>query len=109
MTIQCDSVHWNEMALFPAYRLGLSLSLRHQMSIYDDTVGLESFLQKTLHISQHLTVCHTEGPLSTAASPVTSPPAPEPMQIDCYHLSQTEQARRVSLGLWLYCGSSHHL
>lgn len=63
------------------------------MSIYEDTVGLESFLQKGLHISQHLTGCHTEKPSIAAASPGNVAPAPEPMQTDSYHLSSTERAR----------------
>ncbi len=63
------------------------------MSIYEDTVGLESFLQKGLHISQHLTGCQTENPSIAAASPGNVPPAPEPMQTDSYHLSSTERAR----------------
>ncbi len=79
------------------------------MAIYDDTVGLESFLQKALHISQHLTACHTEESFTTAASPATHPPAPEPMQTDRYHLTPTERARRVNLGLCMYCGAHDHL
>ncbi len=63
------------------------------MSIYEDTVGLESFLQKGLHISQHLTGCQTENPSIAATSPGNVLPAPELMQTDSYHLSSTERAR----------------
>lgn len=28
------------------------------MAIYDDNVGLESFMQKAVRISQHLSACH---------------------------------------------------
>lgn len=80
-----------------------------QMFIYEDTVGLESFLQKALYVSQHLTACHTEDSSTAAASPSTTPLAPEPMQTDRYHLSSTERARRVTQCLCLYCGSSDHL
>ncbi len=37
---------WNEAALISAFRQGLDSRLRAQMAIYDDTVGLESFMQK---------------------------------------------------------------
>lgn len=53
------------------------------MAIYDDVVGLENFIQRVIHIAQCLTACNLE---VTAASPLpTSPPSPEPMQIDSYH------------------------
>ncbi len=83
------------------------VSIRQQMSIYEDTVGLESFLQKALHISQHLTACHTENS-SPPASPENTPPAPEPMQLDRYHLSSEERTRRITQNLCLYYGSKDH-
>lgn len=95
--------------LLKAFRRGLNPSIKQQMFTYEDTVGLESFLQKALHISQHLTACHTEEPSSTASSPGTTPSAPEPMQKDHYHLSSTERARWVTQGLCLYCSYSEHL
>ncbi len=70
--------------------------------------GAWEFPAKALHISQHLTACHTEESLTAVASPGTIPPATEPMQTDRYHLSLTEWARRVTQGLCLYCGSSDH-
>ncbi len=42
--------------LLTAYRQGLNPQIRAQMAIYDDNVGLESFMQKAVKISQHLTV-----------------------------------------------------
>ncbi len=78
------------------------------MAIYDDTVGLENFLQRALHISQHLTACHTEESF-TIASPANRPLAPEPMQTERYHLTPTERARRINLGLCMYCGAHDHL
>ncbi|KAL0150131.1 hypothetical protein M9458_054558 [Cirrhinus mrigala] len=88
---------WNEAALHAAFRRGLNPTLKLQMSIYDDTVGLESFLQKTLHVSQHLNVCHIE-----------LMPTATPMQTDCYHLSAEERSRRLTQGLCLYCGDKDH-
>ncbi len=96
-------------ALLAAYRRGLDPLTRRQMAIYDDTVGLENFLQRALHISQHLTACHTEESFTTVASPATRPPAPEPIQTERYHLTPTERARRSNLSLCLYCGAHDHL
>ncbi len=50
---------WNETALLSAFRRGLNPFIRQQISIYEDTVGLERLLQKALRVSQHLTSCHT--------------------------------------------------
>ncbi len=44
-------IAWNEVALLSTYRRGLNPALRQQMSIYDDSVGFESFLQKAAHVS----------------------------------------------------------
>lgn len=37
------------------------------------------------------------------------PPALEPMQIDSYHLSQSERQQRINNNLFLYCGAEGHL
>ncbi|MGL4933172.1 MAG: retropepsin-like aspartic protease, partial [Aeromonas sp.] len=101
---------WNETALLATYRRGLNPLIRQHMAIYDDSVGLESFLQKATHVAQHLTACHMEASPAAAASPEPTPPAPEPMITDAYHLSQFERTRRLTTGLCLYCGSpDHHL
>uniref|UniRef100_A0A673MIH0 DUF4939 domain-containing protein n=1 Tax=Sinocyclocheilus rhinocerous TaxID=307959 RepID=A0A673MIH0_9TELE len=106
---QANMSIWNETALLSVFQRGLNSSIRQQMSVYEDTVGLESFLQKVLHISQHLIACHTEDSSSAATSPSNAPTAPEPMQTNRYHLSTTERARRVTQGLCMYCGSQEHL
>ncbi|KAL0166016.1 hypothetical protein M9458_037860, partial [Cirrhinus mrigala] len=100
---------WNETALLSAFRQGLNPTLRQQMSIYDVTVGLESFLQKALHISQHLNGSHMEPVPAATTSPIQPPPAPEPMQTDHYHLSAAERSRRITQGLCLYCRVKDHL
>lgn len=51
---------WNEAALLSAYRLGLNPRIRAQMAIYDDNMGLESFMQCASHISQRLTACYED-------------------------------------------------
>ncbi len=50
---------WNEAALIGVYRQGLDTNIRTQMAIFDDAVGLESFMQKANRIAQRLSTCHT--------------------------------------------------
>ncbi|KAI5615376.1 nephrocystin-4-like [Silurus asotus] len=39
---------WNESALLGVYRQGLSPEIRQAMAVYDDKVGLESFIPKSI-------------------------------------------------------------
>ncbi|KAL0163695.1 hypothetical protein M9458_039448, partial [Cirrhinus mrigala] len=72
---------WNETALLGAYRQGLNPEIRAAMALYDDSIGLETFLQ-----------------------------LPEPMQVDSTRLSRTERNRRITMGLCIYCGQpGHHI
>ncbi len=92
---------WNETALITAFRRGLNPRIRQQMAIYDDTVGLETFISNAIRISQHLTACEEDMPLAPPLS-VTSPaPAPEPMQISFNPLTRVERERRINSGLCL--------
>ncbi len=78
------------------------------MAIYDDTVGLETFILKAIRISQHLTACE-DLQLSPPPSIASSAPEPEPMKINSHHLTRTECDRRINSGLCQYCGVSGHL
>ncbi len=42
---------WNEAALLSAYRQDLDPRSHAQMAIYDDTIGLESFMQRATHFT----------------------------------------------------------
>lgn len=83
---------WKETALMTPFRQGLNPDIRQQMTIYDDVIGLESFIQST-RISQHLTACALEWPtqIPLSASPSVAPAAPEPMQIDTFHQTRVER------------------
>ncbi|KAL0177369.1 hypothetical protein M9458_026263, partial [Cirrhinus mrigala] len=85
---------WNEIALLGAYRQGLNPEIRAAMAIYDDSIGLESFLQRTTRVAQQLAACQPT---------VTAPhsPVPEPMQVDSTRLSRSERNRRISQGLFI--------
>ncbi len=102
------SCGWNETALLTAYRQGLDPQIRTQMAIYDDNVGLESFMQEAVKISQRLSACLPDKTAHSQASPTACPPVPEPMQLDSHRLTRTERARRLATGLCLYCGTSVH-
>ncbi len=99
---------WNKAALLSAYRQGLETSIRAQMVIYDDSVGLESFMLKANRIAQRLSACHTAEAAHQPASPANGSPVPEPMQVDTARLSSQERARRMAAGLCLYCASADH-
>ncbi len=99
---------WNEAALIGVYRQGLETNIRTQMAIFDDAVGLESFMQKANRIAQRLSACHTAETARQPASPAHGSPVPEPMQVDTTRLSSQERARRMATGLCLYCASADH-
>ncbi len=58
---------WNETALLTAFRQGLNADVRQLMVIYDDSMGLENFIQRTIRVSQRLTAC-------TLSEPALHPP-----------------------------------
>ncbi|KAG1929330.1 retrotransposable element [Pimephales promelas] len=73
---------WNESALITAYRHGLNPDIRLQLAIYDDTVGIESIIQRSIRIDQRRTACQLDSPAPPPPRPFAaySPPAPEPME-----------------------------
>ncbi len=99
---------WNEAALLGAYRQGLDPSIRAQIAIFDDSVGLESFMLKANRIAQRLSACQTAEAAHQPASPANGSPVPEPMQVDTARLSSQERARRMAAGLCLYCALADH-
>ncbi len=100
---------WNETALITAFRRGLNSRIRQQMAIFDDTVGLETFIPKAVRISQRLTAFKEDLPPALPL-PVPSPaPTPEPMQISFNPLTPAERERRLHFRLCLYCGESGHI
>ncbi|KAI2643005.1 Transposon Tf2-8 polyprotein [Labeo rohita] len=100
---------WNEKALLGAYRQGLNPDLRAAMALYDDSIGLEAFLQRTTKVAQNLAACQPPITAPQSASVAACHPVPEPMQIDSTRLSRTERNRRITNGLCLYCGQPGHL
>ncbi|KAL0167476.1 hypothetical protein M9458_035698, partial [Cirrhinus mrigala] len=78
---------WNETALLGAYRQGLNPQIRSAMALYDDSIGLETFLQRTARVSQRLAACQPTITAPQPASVVACSSVPEPMQVDSSRLS----------------------
>ncbi|KAI5619654.1 junctional adhesion molecule-like isoform X2 [Silurus asotus] len=51
------SAGWDEKALLAVYRRGINQELRLAMATYDDSLGLEAFIQRSIQVSQHLAAC----------------------------------------------------
>ncbi|KAL0150900.1 hypothetical protein M9458_053819 [Cirrhinus mrigala] len=79
LTIHDYTVRFRTLAASSGWTALLAAFRRGLMAIYEDSVGLESFLQKASHISQHITACHREFSPTAAATPEPTPPAPDPI------------------------------
>ncbi len=103
---------WNEPSLITAYRQGLNPQLRLHLAAYDDTHGLERFIQLAIRCSHRMLSC-SPGISTAIAPPPNRPPEvhnpPEPMQIVTNRLTTSERQRRLTQHLCLYCGASGHM
>ncbi|KAL0153251.1 hypothetical protein M9458_051426 [Cirrhinus mrigala] len=99
---------WNKTALLGAYRQGLNPQIRSAMALYDDSIGLETVLQRTAHVSQRLAACQPTITAPQPASVVACTPVPEPMQVDSSRLSCSERNRHSgSSGNFISQASTH--
>jgi len=48
---------WNETALITAFRQGLTPKVKELMVMYDDTMGLECLIQKSIRVAQRISAC----------------------------------------------------
>jgi len=107
---------WDESPLLTTYRQGLEARLRLHLAAFDDTMGLERFIQLSIRVASRMHSCMKDQQSLTHSNPLLrrpeniSPPelVPEPMLVDNTRLSLTERHRRLSQGLCLYCGASGH-
>lgn len=101
----------NETTLITAFRHGLRREVQQLIVVYDDTMGLENLIQKTIRVSQRLYASHMNTPAVNPlpASTSVAAPAPEPMQVDSNHLTNAEHLRRMNIRLCLYCGGDGHV
>ena len=102
---------WNESALITAFRHGLNPNIQQLLVVYDDSMGIENLIQKTIRVYQRLFACDLSEPTVSLlpSVPSSTPPAPEPMEIGSSHLPTSERQRRILHHLCLYCASDKHL
>ncbi|KAK3507866.1 hypothetical protein QTP70_002199 [Hemibagrus guttatus] len=107
---------WNEQALITTYRQGLDPRIRLHLAAYEDSIGLEKFIQLSIRFATRMQLCleeHQAQPLFPAAprrpEPVSRPePANEPMDLEHSDLAATERQRewqrRLAQNRCFYCG-----
>jgi len=108
---------WNEQALLTTYRQGLDPRVQLRLAAYEDTIGLECFIQLSIHFATRMQSCleeHQGQPqfaTSLCRPESVSPPEPahEPMQLDNTRLTPTERQRWLTQNLCIYCGSPGHV
>ncbi|KAK3570829.1 hypothetical protein QTP86_027643 [Hemibagrus guttatus] len=111
---------WNEQALITTYRQGLNPRIRLHLAAYEDSIGLEKFIQLSIRVATHMQLCfeeHQDQSLPPAAprrsEHVSRPePADEPMDLEHSELATTERQRerqrRLAQNRCLYCGRLGH-
>ncbi|ROL41612.1 hypothetical protein DPX16_22955 [Anabarilius grahami] len=81
---------WNEQVLITTYRQGLDPRLRLHLTAYEDSIGLERFIQLSIRFGSRMQSCieeHHSQPLFNTllrrSEPISPPePASEPMQVE---------------------------
>ncbi|ROJ36310.1 Retrotransposon-derived protein PEG10 [Anabarilius grahami] len=102
---------WNEPALITTYQ-GLDPLVRLHLAAYEESIGLEKFIQLSIRFTTRMQLCleeHQGQPVfpSILRQPesVSHPePANKPMQIENSRLSSVERQRRLTQNLCIYCG-----
>ncbi|KAI2645437.1 Transposon Tf2-6 polyprotein [Labeo rohita] len=91
---------WNERSLMTTYWLGLEPKLQMQLAALDDNMGLEKFIQLSLHCSERMNSyqCNQEPTNLTLLRPSepASPSEPEPMILESGRLTSAERQRRLT-------------
>jgi len=90
--------------------------VRLHLAAYEDSIGLERFIQLSIRFASRMQSCIEEhqgqslfNTLLCRPESVSPPePASEPMQVENSRLSSAEQQQRLTLNLCLYCGSPGH-
>ncbi|KAK3547900.1 hypothetical protein QTP70_000359 [Hemibagrus guttatus] len=107
---------WNEQALLTSYRQGLVPQVRLHLAVYEDSIGLERFIQLSIRVATRMQSCLKEHQGQTSLTTTLgrpdsiSPPepAPEPMHLGSPHLTPAERQRRLTQNVCLYCGAPGH-
>ncbi|KAK3534603.1 hypothetical protein QTP86_016754 [Hemibagrus guttatus] len=111
---------WNEQALITTYRQGLEPRVRLHLAAYEDSMGLEKFIQLSIRFAMRMQLCleeHQSQPAATAAAAQPElvsylEPADDAMQLELSYISpaerQWERQRRLTQNRCFYCESSGH-
>ncbi|KAK3563138.1 hypothetical protein QTP86_016376, partial [Hemibagrus guttatus] len=111
---------WNEQALITTYHQGLNPRIRLHLTAYEDSIGLEKFIQLSIRVATRMQLCfeeHQDQSLSPAAPrrpEHVSRPEPADETVDLEHSDlaalerQREQQRRLTQNRCLYCGRLGH-
>ncbi|KAK3510954.1 hypothetical protein QTP70_027807, partial [Hemibagrus guttatus] len=111
---------WNEQALITAYRQGLDPRIRLHLAAYEDSIGLEKFIQLSIRFATRMQLCleeHQVQPLFPATlrqpEPVSHPePASELTNLEHSDFAtmerQREWQRRLTQNRCFYCDHSGH-
>ncbi|KAK3542798.1 hypothetical protein QTP70_002998 [Hemibagrus guttatus] len=97
---------WNEQALITTYRQGLNPRIQLHLAAYEDSIGLEKFIQLSIRVASHMQLCfeeHQDQSLSPAAprrpEHVSCPePADEPMDLEHSDLAALEPRTLLDSG-----------
>ncbi|KAK3520988.1 hypothetical protein QTP86_001727 [Hemibagrus guttatus] len=111
---------WNEQALITTYRQGLDSRVRLHLAAYEDSIGLERFIQLSIRFATRMQLCLEEHQGQTATATHARPPETfndtEPVS-EAMHLGhsgvsaaerQQERQRRLTQNRCFYCGGSGH-
>ncbi|KAK3529972.1 hypothetical protein QTP86_009360 [Hemibagrus guttatus] len=111
---------WNEQALITTYRQGLDSRVRLHLAAYEDSIGLERFIQLSIRFATRMQLCLEEHQGQTATATLARPPETfhdtEPVS-EAMHLGhsgvsaaerQQERQRQLTQNRCFYCGGSGH-
>ncbi|KAK3554648.1 hypothetical protein QTP70_031051 [Hemibagrus guttatus] len=103
---------WNEQVLLTSYHQGLDPQVRLHLTAYEDSIGLERFIQFSIRFESCIAEHQGQAQLTTILCQPgsVSPPEPahEPMQLESSRLTPVERQRRLTQNLCLYCGAPGH-
>ncbi|KAJ8375869.1 hypothetical protein SKAU_G00064490 [Synaphobranchus kaupii] len=115
---------WNQEAQYDTFFHGLANDIKDELVTHELPASLDALIEVAIRIDRHLSrgrerlvkrdPLHREAETTFRSSvppPLEPPPLlndPEPMQIDCTHLTPTERQCRIKSRSCLYCGDPNH-
>ncbi|KAK3531752.1 hypothetical protein QTP70_027277 [Hemibagrus guttatus] len=107
---------WNDAALWPMFREGLSPALQSELACREDATSLSQYVATAICrdnlLHQHRAGARPPVSSRTCLCPDYPRPregAPKPMQLGRSRLTEREHQRRTQMRLCFYCGGLGHL